>query len=234
MFQSVSYGFNSVGKPLKYHSARAAGCGEVVSGDLLSASLRSSIAESGNNSFDTYRGSPVYNSAVDGISGVYIPENSSLRLHKPFSVIPDNFTISFWVRPQASGKACLFFALGKDGRNSMIGVGASSGSSYAHLEFGSGGLSEVAVSVFGSWHHFTVVKKGSEYLFYIDGVLGAQGTNSNVTISYPYFMISGLVENSHDQLVYPTAGYFSCLNIYSRALSEASIKKLASQLTASS
>ena len=128
-----------------------------------------------------------------------------------------NHTVDFWVRVTSLGTsgAQWLATWGPDGGWSLIpwNLMMLNGSGYVRLEAsnnGSAGLSMVTDTalVAGAWTHVAVVRNGSNWQIYLNGVSRASTTNSLTVLNYSSRICFGGSDN-----IYPLTGYMDEIRV---------------------
>jgi hypothetical protein len=219
-------GFDAFGYPVKYRSAKEAGCGvlSIPTAGLIfyaplneysdTAATGQTLNYGGDVTFGTQRGIPcVY---FDGSSRIYTDESIGISGNHPV-------TVSAWFEAIGSYNTWAFVAYfgesQEDGQH--CGLGTYSNDIFAS---GNGYSVETNIDAAGNMHHVALVSDGKSMNLYVDGELVG-------STEVPFDIAETIFEIGTQEGDYGCAfnGAISAVRVYDRVLTGEEIKTLSGE-----
>ena len=143
------------------------------------------------------------------------------------SVLPvplaNQATIEFWMYSSATNKRYIF-AIGLYGVSSVLGIDTGSGTFSLRATSGTSGSTTQIIAggafLANTWYHVAIVRDGTTYELYVDGISKGTGTYGTAThYDSSYDVTIGSLSNNGTSASYPWSGYiqdFRITNGYAR------------------
>jgi len=148
-----------------------------------SATTTHSVTANGNAQVDTAQSKFSGGSALFDGTGDYL----SIPDSDDFHFDSGDFTIDAWVRFNALGLNPAFFSVGDDADNKIVLMAHDSNK--FQFQWAEGGASTIlargtTVAVANTWYHVAMVRSGSNFNLYVNGILEATGSDSGAIPNY--------------------------------------------------
>jgi hypothetical protein len=190
----------------------------------IKSDFSNAINSGTSNKAVTNTNSVTFSSSVGNFYGGSAYFNGSHRLECDFSQSwTSDFTVEGWIYRSATGSYPTIFdfaaAANGYGMYAFIDTAASSvlrAQFYSSNSGGSifGGLTGTAINVDSGWHHFAVVKSGTTYNLYQNGVLTSSSTSSSNPVTTTTLNIGNRSDETPSS---PWYGYIQDFRVYTTA-----------------
>jgi hypothetical protein len=167
--------------------------------------------------FNPFGTSTAYSTSVIGGSGYFDGSGDYLTVPDDgaFTLSTSNYTMEMWVYPTSFSAEVAPFAYGwssAGGNRLIVFLQQTNGTYVIYFNDASNSFTTTNTVNFNAWNHLALVRNGSNFTFYINGVSSASTTNSSSYLDSPFpIVIGGSWTGSTGGFFYP--GYISNVRV---------------------